>query len=190
MSDKIVERTCIVTRNHITPDQAIRLVVSPDGQLLFDLKGNLPAKGYWVTASREHLESLLSNPKRLKQIKNVKEVAEDFIENLIAALQNQILNQLGLARRAGQLIFGFEKTKIWLKDNKPALALIATNGSESEIERLGLTRYDAPIYRVLTKEQQGAALGREHVVHIVLKNGKLAQNMSKDCQHLAGFLAK
>lgn len=70
------------------------------------------------------------------------------------------------------------------------MALIATNGSESEIERLGLTRYDAPIYRVLTKEQQGAALGREHVVHIVLKNGKLAQNMSKDCQHLAGFLAK
>ncbi|MFV0321653.1 MAG: DUF448 domain-containing protein [Alphaproteobacteria bacterium] len=190
MNSKPVERTCIVTRNNVSPKEAIRLVVSPNGQLLFDLKGNLPARGYWVTATRENFDALLSNPKRLKQIKNVKEVADDFIENLIAALQSQILNQLGLARRAGQLIFGFEKVKIWLKDNKPALALMATNGSESEIERLGLSRYDAPVYRVLTKEQQGAALGREHVVHIVLKNGKLAQNLSKDCQFLAGFLAK
>lgn len=190
MHNKSVERTCIITRNHVSPNQAIRLVVSPDGQLLFDLKGNLPTRGYWVTATRENFETLLNNPKRLKQIKDVKAVADDFIENLITALQNQILNQLGLARRAGQLTFGFEKVKIWLKENKPALALIATNGSASEVERLRLTQYDAPIYRLLTKEQQGAALGREHVVHIVLKNGKLAQNMSKDCQFLAGFLAK
>lgn len=105
MSDKIVERTCIVTRNHITPDQAIRLVVSPEGQLLFDLKGNLPAKGYWVTASREHLESLLSNPKRLKQIKNVKEVAEDFIENSDSCFTKPNTQSVGLSTACGAVDF-------------------------------------------------------------------------------------
>ncbi|MFV0431582.1 MAG: DUF448 domain-containing protein [Alphaproteobacteria bacterium] len=189
MVKKPIERTCIIRRDIVSPDEAIRLVVSPEGELFYDLKGNLPMRGYWLTASREYFESLLANSKKLRQMKVTKMPSADFMDNLIKALENQIMGQLGLARRAGQLVFGFEKIKIWLKENEPSLALVAKNGSQKEMNRLGLEHYNIAVFRLLTKEQQGLALGREHIVHIILKSGKLAQTINKNCLHLAGLVA-
>ena len=46
------ERTCIVTRRAAAPAELIRFVVAPDGEVVADLKGRLPGRGAWVTATR------------------------------------------------------------------------------------------------------------------------------------------
>ena len=45
------ERTCIVTRRKGSPDAMIRFVVGPDGGVVPDVRGRLPGRGVWVTAS-------------------------------------------------------------------------------------------------------------------------------------------
>ena len=50
------DRTCIVERRPTGPDELIRFVVSPDGAVVPDLKRNLPGRGCWVTADREHVD--------------------------------------------------------------------------------------------------------------------------------------
>ena len=50
------DRTCIVTRRPAGPDELIRFVVGPDKAVVPDLKRNLPGRGCWVTADREHVD--------------------------------------------------------------------------------------------------------------------------------------
>src|SRR5437588_11375281 len=45
-------RMCAVSREVRPIDELIRFVVSPDGQIVPDLKRKLPGRGMWITASR------------------------------------------------------------------------------------------------------------------------------------------
>ncbi len=174
------ERTCIVTRKKIDPKKAIRLCVTPTGELFSDLKGNFPTRGYWIIPTRENFMQLFSQSKKFRQIKGAHMPSEYFVERLTERLKNRILQQIGLAKRAGQLIFGFEKVKIWLKENKAALAIIAKDGSQAEIERLGLSKQNIPIAQLLNKEELGKALGRDKVVHVILCQSQLTVNIQND----------
>ncbi len=174
------ERTCIVTREKIDPKRAIRLCVAPNGDVFADLKGNFPARGYWIVPSVGNFEQLFSQPKKFRQIKGASKPSEDFVESLKTQLKNRILQQIGLAKRAGQLIFGFEKVKIWLKENKAAFAIIAKDGSKAEVERLGLSARNIPFASILEKEELGKTLGRDKVVHIVLCQSPLTENIKND----------
>ena len=49
--DKATERTCIVTRAALPAEAMIRFVVSPDGEVVPDLRRRLPGRGVWVTAT-------------------------------------------------------------------------------------------------------------------------------------------
>src|ERR1700710_90886 len=44
------ERTCIVTREKRSKDGLIRFVVSPDRQVVPDIRAKLPGRGAWVLA--------------------------------------------------------------------------------------------------------------------------------------------
>ncbi|MEP4104459.1 MAG: DUF448 domain-containing protein, partial [Nitratireductor sp.] len=41
------ERTCIVTRRTVEPEDLIRFVAGPDMSVVPDLKRNLPGRGCW-----------------------------------------------------------------------------------------------------------------------------------------------
>src|SRR5262245_39933669 len=46
-------RMCAVSREVRPIDELIRFVISPQGDVVPDLKRKLPGRGMWVTASRE-----------------------------------------------------------------------------------------------------------------------------------------
>src|SRR5215510_15659500 len=46
-------RMCAVSREVKPVDELIRFVISPQGEIVPDLKRKLPGRGMWVTASRE-----------------------------------------------------------------------------------------------------------------------------------------
>ncbi|MDR6188094.1 putative RNA-binding protein YlxR (DUF448 family) [Agrobacterium pusense] len=51
-------RMCIVTRQSGSPDELIRFVAGPDGDVVPDLKRQLPGRGCWVnTRARPDRES-------------------------------------------------------------------------------------------------------------------------------------
>src|SRR6185312_3767982 len=46
-------RMCAVSREQLPVDELIRFVVSPQGEVIPDIKRKLPGRGLWISASRD-----------------------------------------------------------------------------------------------------------------------------------------
>jgi ribosomal protein L7Ae-like RNA K-turn-binding protein len=92
---------------------------------------------------------------------------------------------LGLARRSGAAISGFEKAREWLVSGKAGLVVQAADGSAEEKSRFVGSR-DIPVVAVLTAAELGQIFGREHAVHVVIASGRLARMIEVEAVRLAG----
>jgi uncharacterized protein len=94
---------------------------------------------------------------------------------------------LGLALRAGQAAFGYQKVREWLIARKGALLLEASDGAPGDCAKLRALAGELPVVGVLTAEELGAAVGRARFVHGVLLSGKLSDAFAREAYRLAGF---
>ncbi|MCW5753039.1 MAG: RNA-binding protein, partial [Alphaproteobacteria bacterium] len=119
------ERRCIATGETKGPGEMVRFVVGPEGGIVPDLAGDLPGRGIWVSARRDCLE--LAVRKRLfaraaRADVTVPPDLADLVERLVA---RRALDLLGLARRAGQVVAGFEKVRERLAAGRVAVLVQA-----------------------------------------------------------------
>ncbi|MGB6230670.1 MAG: YlxR family protein, partial [Litorimonas sp.] len=49
------ERRCVASGAVRDPDEMVRFVLSPDGEVVADVYGRLPGRGAWVTANADDL---------------------------------------------------------------------------------------------------------------------------------------
>ena len=157
----------------------VRFVAAPDGALVPDVSGKLPGRGVWVSANRAALEKAAARGAISGNL-----APFDQIEALLA---RRCLEYLGLARRAGQLVSGFEKVRAALAEGGAGVLINAGDGSARENGRLaripGVTR----VVELFSKEELSLALGRENVVHAALLHGPFARRMITEAERLAGF---
>jgi hypothetical protein len=99
-----------------------------------------------------------------------------------------VSDYLGLARRAGQAIAGFAKAREWLATGRAALVVQARDGSLEERQRF-LGSWDGPVVAPLRAERMGAVFGREHVVHVAIAHGRLAETLRHEAGRLVGLEA-
>ncbi len=112
------------------------------------------------------------------------------MSGLIAALERRIGDHIGLARRAGQAVSGFEKAREWLRAGRAALVIQAADGSPEERARFlggSLGAGLVPVAAPLSAERLGAIFGRERAVHVAVLPGRLAERLLADAQRLAGL---
>jgi ribosomal protein L7Ae-like RNA K-turn-binding protein len=96
---------------------------------------------------------------------------------------------LGLARRAGQAIAGYEKAREALRTGRYRLVLQASDGSEAERSRfLSGVGADVKIIDPLPGEAMGRVFGRDYVVHVAVAPGKLAESLVVEAGRLAGLM--
>ncbi len=183
----MTERRCIITRNTLDSNKAIRLVVDPAGQIVFDLKGKLPGRGYWISADKKAVEILQTNRKKRQQIFGQASLPENFSDSLQNALKKQIIQQIGIARRAGLICFGFQKIKEWINSNQAALAFVACDASSAETDRLRIRKFGCPVVEVLSASELGAIFSREHIAYMVFNSGNLTENIYNDYLRLQGL---
>lgn len=135
------ERRCIATMASRPQAEMIRFVLSPDGVVTPDLAARLPGRGAWVTADRASLETAIrkgafSRAFRM-QAKTPPELADD-VERLLA---RRLLDGLGLAKRAGEVVTGFDNVRQLLREQRPACMIEASDGSaDGRSKVLGLSR--------------------------------------------------
>lgn len=113
-------------------------------------------------------------------------VPEDLAGEVRAGLVRRIEGLLGLARRAGQAVSGFEKARSWLAGGRAGVLIEARDGSENECRRL-LGTAVLPVLRPLKAAELGAVFGREPLVHVVVAPGRLAARLVVESERLAGF---
>jgi predicted RNA-binding protein YlxR (DUF448 family) len=182
----------VVTRERLPKEQMIRFVVGPDRAIVPDLKAVLPGRGMWLSARRDVLENARARDGLArafaKAARGPVTVPPDFPALLEAALVRRISELLGLARRAGQTVTGFEKAREWIRTGRARLVVEASDGSTAERARLLSGAAD----RVLVVDPLPAAVlgktfGRDHAVHVAVSPGRLGEVIAVEAKRLNGI---
>jgi predicted RNA-binding protein YlxR (DUF448 family)/ribosomal protein L30E len=201
-------RRCIVTRERLPKERMIRFVVGPDRQLVPDLAARLPGRGIWLSACRDVLELGSAREQEGRQLgrqtggsadrhlarafaraaRGPVSVPSDLSGLLQAALVQRIGELIGLTRRAGQAVAGYEKAREMLRQGRARLVVQASDGSEAERKRF-LSGFgpDLTVIDPIPGEALGRIFGRDYVVHVAIAPGKLAESLVAEAGRLAGL---
>jgi hypothetical protein len=183
------ERQCIVTRDRLPPEEMIRFVLAPDNTIVPDLEERLPGRGLWLTASRDIVERACVSRAFAKAARAPVLVESGLTERLEGLLRKRCLNLLGLARRAGAAVSGFEKARAFSHRNPAGLAMLASDGAEDGVRKFLAGLSGVPVAGVLSADELGAVFGRDRAVYVTVAQGALAQNLLKELRRLEGFTA-
>jgi predicted RNA-binding protein YlxR (DUF448 family) len=187
MGDSTPERRCIVTGETGTTHDLIRFALAPDGRVVPDVAERLPGRGVWVAARRQAVTTAATKGMFARGFKGRALADADLADAVEQRLAGRCLELLGLARRAGQAVAGFEKVRALLDHGNAALLLEAVDGAVDGARRLQRLAPDVPVLRCFRAAELGAALGRDLAVHVALKPGGLVATLERDIKRLAGF---
>jgi uncharacterized protein len=186
------ERHCIVT-GEVKPDhQMIRFVIAPDGEVVPDVATKLPGRGIWVTANRSAVNQAVKKGLFARATKASTSPSPDLADRTERALVARMLGDLGLARRAGQLVLGFDNVQSALDSpNPPRLLIEAAEGAKDGKRKLYAVAHAQNIkpglVECLTSAELCLALGRGNVIHAAVRSGGLAERLFFDAERLCGF---
>src|SRR6476620_7225302 len=185
------ERRDLVTHQVMDESRLIRFVAAPDGSVAPDLARKLPGRGLWVAADRSSIEAAVKKNLFSRAAKAPLKPAADLADTVENLLFRRCLDQLGLARREGVLISGFEKSLAAVRAGKAAWIVEAADGSaDGRGKLLSLAKHIAPppkVCGVFTADDLGLALGLENAIHAVLLEGGRADRWTIEVERLAGF---
>src|SRR5262249_17223312 len=114
-------------------------------------------------------------------------VPPDLPDLLDAALVRRLGELLGLARRAGQAVAGFDKARDWVRSGRARLVVQAFDSSAAERARfLSGASERVAVVAPLSALALGRVFGRDHVVHIAVAPGRLAELIAIEAERLRG----
>ena len=170
---------CAVTNEVLPLEQMIRFVVDPNGSIVADLTQKLPGVFLWIKADPAVLKKAIwRNSFAAKTRQNVT-IPENLMESIESGLTRLAMQTLSMAKRAGELRFGFTKVDEALRSHTAAVYVVASDAKENgreKVERLAL-HANLPVIDVWSSAQLSAAIGEENVIHMVLAHGGLTQKL-------------
>jgi predicted RNA-binding protein YlxR (DUF448 family)/ribosomal protein L7Ae-like RNA K-turn-binding protein len=178
------ERRCLATGRVVAKRNLLRFVVDGEGRLVPDLDGKLPGRGLWITPERGLVEQACRRNLFAKAARRAVAVADDLPDRLAALQRRRCLALIGMARRAGQLVAGFEKVRARLESGAEGILVQACDGARDGRDRLRRRRPDVPVVDRFTALELGAMLGREDVVHAWIQAGGLADRLLAETARL------
>jgi predicted RNA-binding protein YlxR (DUF448 family) len=168
----------------------LRFVVAPDGTVVPDIDARLPGRGLWLTPRRDIVDRAVAKRLFARAARRAVSALPDLADRTEILLARRCVDSLGLARRAGLSVAGFDRVAEMLRGGRAALLLGALDGAESGRQKLAaLGRGAVPAACVLTAAELGAAFGREHIVHAAIAGGPLCRRVQRDLARLAGLRA-
>ncbi len=180
-------RRCIATRKSLPSERLIRFVVGPDGVVAPDVAGKLPGRGLWLCAERDIVRRACADNLFAKAARCSALVPGDLAQRVEDLLVSRSLGLIGLARRAGDAVAGFEKVRAMLSGGRGGVVLSASDGADGGRAKLGAVQPDVARVDVLTSTELGGVFGREMIVHAAVAKGKLADKLVAEAARLAGF---
>lgn len=204
-------RRCLVTRARHPKEAMLRFVVAPDGTVLPDLAARLPGRGMWLSARADVLEAALKRGALVRAA--AKAVASqsaggpksggpkaattgnppqprlpaDLAQMVVAGLEARLADTLGLARRAGQAVCGFEAVREWAAKGRVGLLVEASDGASGGRGKMTRLMPDVPSVAPLDAFALGRVFGRDHAVHVGIAQGRLASLVAMESGRLMGM---
>jgi predicted RNA-binding protein YlxR (DUF448 family) len=188
---------CAVSREVRPIDELIRFVVSPQGDIVPDLKRKLPGRGMWVTASRNAVAEAVRRHHFKKAFKRDLRVPPTLPTDTETLLVRSVTEAVAIAAKAGQVVAGFGKVETALKEGTVAVLIHASDGAEDGIRKLdALARQNdrncgeklqIPIVTALKSAELDLALTRSNVIHAAVLAGPASRTFLLRSQMLVRY---
>lgn len=183
------QRRCIVTGEVRERSALLRFVVGPDGAIVPDIDARLPGRGLWLTARRDIVERAVAKRIFARAARRPVSAPAELADRIESLLARRCGDALGLARRAGGAIAGFDRVGEAVRRGRVGLLLVALDGAAGGRGKLAALGRGLPAASVLTAAELGAAFGRERIVHAAVTDGPLCRRLMLDLSRLAGLRA-
>src|ERR1700692_2588236 len=129
-------RMCAVTRAVRPIGELIRFVVSPQGEVMADLKRKLPGRGLWVSASHRAVAEAVRRNQFSKGFKRDLRVAPTLAADTERLLVQSVIDALAMAAKARQVVSGFSKVEGALEQGHVEELIHASDGAVDGIRKL------------------------------------------------------
>jgi predicted RNA-binding protein YlxR (DUF448 family) len=187
--DSPSHRRCIATGALDDRSRLLRFVVGPDGELVPDIAARLPGRGLWLTPRRDIVDRAVAKRLFARAARRPISAPAGLADRVEALLAQRCCDGLGLARRAGLAVAGFDRTAEAVRRGKAGLLVCALDGAQAGRGKLAALGRGLPLAVALTAAELGAAFGRERVVHAAVGPGPLSRRLLADLRRMAGFRA-
>lgn len=194
----VPERKCILSGEHGERDELIRLALSPEGEVLPDVRAKAPGRGAWIGVDRAALEAAQAKGKLRGALARAFKgaplsIPDDLGDRIETALRQAALDRLGLEARSGTLLTGTDRIENAARKGEVELLLHALDAGEDGNRKLDQA------WRVGGREGQGLvipaerpilslALGRQNVVHIALTDRGAAARVGHALDRWRAFI--
>ncbi len=179
------ERKCLATGEVQPKHGLIRFVAGPDGQVVPDIMGKLPGRGFYVAADRVALDLAVKKKLFARGAKQPVTVPDGLVDEVEKQLARRVIELISMQRKGGRAVAGYEKTKGWLQNEEAEVLIQAVDGSGRGKSKLSTPHYGHYI-GWLTADELGLAFGRQTVIHAALASGGLTQRVVEEAQRLKG----
>ncbi|MGE3142612.1 MAG: RNA-binding protein [Hyphomonadaceae bacterium] len=188
------ERRCIVTREALPEEALVRFALGPEDVVTPDVAAKLPGRGVWVRAERKAVEAAVKKGAFARAFKQKAEARLELVDLTEALLARRCLDFLGMMKRAGALAMGFDQVDAAIRQSRPFALIEAADGAadgREKLLRLALGLWGAPphLCGAFTAAEIGVALGRDHVVHALVLQERMALRWAAEIGRLSGFRA-
>lgn len=186
LDDRRPNRRCLVAGPK-KRDGLIRFVVNPAGEVMPDILGRLPGRGFWLSADRDMVDKACAKRMFAKAARADVVVPGHLADDVERLLVRRCQEIIGLARRAKQAVFGYVQTRQWVERGEAAVLLAALDGSGDQRRKMRGSDGKVQVVDVLSAAELGGAVGRQRIVHGALAPGKLATSLRLEAKRLEGF---
>lgn len=160
--------------------------MGPEDTIFPDVAAKLPGRGIYVSADRETLEKAVAKRMFSKGAKKQVQIPDGLVDLVEAGLLKRLQDAIGMGRKAGKAIAGYEKVKIMLDRGEARVLLQASDGSERGKGKLS-TPEGGKWIGFLTADELGLAFGRDRVIHAAVAAGTLARRIVEEAARLQGI---
>ena len=185
------QRRDLVSGEVMDEARLVRFVAGPDGGVIPDVARKLPGRGLWVAADRASVETAARKGGFSRAAKTKLSAPGDLADQVERLLSRRVLDGLGLARRAGELMSGFDKVAAAAEGGKAAWLIEAADGAMDGRRKLmqAARRSGKPprVLGIYGSDELGLALGLGNVIHVAFLAGRGADRWTTDVERLSGF---
>ena len=113
-------------------------------------------------------------------------VPDELLALVELLLRRRCLDLIGLARRAGAAVAGFEKCRAWLQSGRAGLLLAASDGAADGRAKMRALAGGSPVVELFTSDEISQVLSHENTIHAVVAPGGFADKITAEVERLKG----
>jgi len=181
-------RTCTGCGKRRDKTGLVRIVCSPSGMLVPDLKGTFPSRGAYVCPEGSCILKAMKGrlAAALKADRKFLDAAGDLQRDIAAAYRQRALSLLGQARKSGRASSGTSLVEGELRRGAEMtwLGLVAQDVSPDIGEKIrkALTRASVPFRESFTRDDLGKALGKSPRSVVLVKDEGIARAIGESLE--------